>query len=374
MKKTKIFTKTFLYTLGTMLLIALSAHVLLYLLAPRMAVEVAAAESVENSGYLLSSSVDSFQFVMRAIKNALPVSLFICLLLSVLCSCLFSRSMTIPIRQISKAAQKMAEMDRTARCEVSSHDEIGELADNINELYHRLFITIENLEAEKQKVSEGEQAKIDFLRTASHELKTPVTALNATLENMILGVGRYRDHAACLPECKEMTEQLSVMIHEILETSKMNITVRAEPPEVINLSEFLSKLCEPYQLIAAAHGVTFDLKLPECFSLKVSEREFGRAVSNILTNAVNYTERGKKVSVYVDKNRLVVENECIPISRQELPHLFEPFYRPDFSRSRESGGNGLGLYIVATIFSALDITYTFAPMHDPDGMRFTIRL
>lgn len=89
----------------------------------------------------------------------------------------------------------MSKMDKSAVCIVSSQDEVRELADNINQLYYRLFTTIKNLEAEKEKVKESEQAKIDFLRAASHELKTPVTALNATLENMILGVGSYCDYS-----------------------------------------------------------------------------------------------------------------------------------------------------------------------------------
>ena len=65
---------------------------------------------------------------------------------------------------------------------------------DINNLYQSLLLTIRNLELEKEKVSLAEKEKIDFLRTASHELKTPVTELNATLENMILGIGEYRDY------------------------------------------------------------------------------------------------------------------------------------------------------------------------------------
>lgn len=374
MKNMKIFPKTFLYTLGTMVFIVIAAHLLLYLLAPRLAVEFVSADGVENSSILLSGSIDSFQFVARSIKKALPVSLLCCMFLSVVCSYFFSKGVTIPVRQISQTTERMAEMDRAAVCSVCTHDEIEELSNNINQLYCRLLSTIENLESEKQRVSESERAKIEFMRAASHELKTPVTALNATLENMILGVGRYRDYESCLPECKEMVEQLSVMIHEILETSKVNFMVQAEMPAEIDLSEQMATLCEPYQLIAAAHGVRFYLDMPQSFLIKISINEFSKAISNIIANAVAYTEKGKRVYVYMKGNALVIENECVPINKCELPHLFEPFYRPEFSRSRESGGNGLGLYIVAAIFSALNISYTFAPMEQPQGMCFTVYL
>ena len=217
-----------------------------------------------------------------------------------------------------------------------------------------------------------EQAKIDFLRAASHELKTPVTALNATLENMILGAGKYQDYAAYLPECKEMVEQLSGMIHEILETSRLN--TMDEPAKSFNATGLLIELCEPYQIIAAAHQIAFSLDLPEQFPVTLPVGLFSKAVSNILANAVAYTGAGKTVSVYMDGRCLIIENECAPIPDAEIRRLFEPFYRPDFSRSRDSGGNGLGLYIVDTLLTSMNISYSFAPMEFSKGMCFAIRL
>ena len=169
-----------------------------------------------------------------------------------------------------------------------------------------------------------------------------------------------------------MVEQLSGMIHEILETSKLNLT--AEPPKQVDVSELLVELCEPYQLIAAAHQVTFSLDLPEQFSAVLPVGPFSKAVSNVLANAVAYTETGKTISVYMDENQLIIENECVPIPDDEIRRLFEPFYRPDFSRSRESGGNGLGLYIVDTLLTSMNIPYSFAPMKSPPGMCFTIQI
>ena len=103
-------------------------------------------------------------------------------------------------------------------------------------------------------------------------------------------------------------------------------------------------------------------------------RSFSKAVSNVLANAVAYTETGKAVTVFMDGRSLMIENECVPITSNEIPRLFEPFYRPDFSRDRESGGNGLGLYIVDTLLTSMNIFYSFAPMKSPPGMCFTIWL
>lgn len=89
------------------------------------------------------------------------------------------------------------------------------------------------------------------------------------LENMILGVGRYQDYDDCLPECKAITERLSEMIHEILETSKLSVSTKNAVPIKINVSELLASLCEPYQLIATTHGVQFHLKIDDAVSVEL---------------------------------------------------------------------------------------------------------
>ena len=365
MKRLKLFPKIFLYTMSIMLFVVVVTHGLIYLLAPQMQLALSTQDDVVVS-------IRQEQFVTEAVEKALPISLICSLLISVVCSLLFSKAIADPIKKISASTEQMMKLDHGANCPIHTKDEIGTLAQNVNDLYSNLLSTIEHLEREKDAVRDMERAKVDFLRAASHELKTPVTALNATLENMILGVGKYQDYATYLPECKEMVEQLSGMIHEILETSKLNLT--AEAPKQVDVSELLAELCEPYQLIAAAHQITFSLDLPEQFSAVLPVGPFSKAVSNILANAVAYTETGKSVSVYMDENCLIIENECDPIPDREIRRLFEPFYRPDFSRSRESGGNGLGLYIVDTLLTSMDIRYSFVPMKSPPGMCFTIQL
>ena len=369
MKRLKLFPKTFLYTLALMVFVIVTAHILIYLLAPQMGMVVTTADNIAEE---ITVSIREEKIVMQAIQKALPFSLICSLVISVICSLLFSKAIVAPIEGISASTERMMKLDRAAACPIHSKDEIGLLAQNVNDLYSNLLSTIEHLEQEKDRVSEMERAKVDFLRAASHELKTPVTALNATLENMILGVGKYQDYTTYLPECKEMVERLSGMIHEILETSKLNVTV--EPPKPVDMTDLLAELCEPYQLIAAAHQIKFSLNLPEQFAAKIPVGLFKKAVSNVLANAVAYTEAGKTVSVYLDGRSLVIENECVPIPDGEIHRLFEPFYRTDFSRSRENGGNGLGLYIVDTLLTSMNIPYSFAPMKSSPGMCFTIQL
>lgn len=369
MKRLKLFPKTFFYTLGLMLFVVVAAHVLIYLLAPQMQLELSAAD---NTTERIVVSVNEAKIIMQAIQKALPLSIVCCLLISVVCSLLFSKAIADPIKRISASTERMMKLDRAANCPIHTKDEIGILAQNVNKLYSDLLSTIEHLEQEKETVRDMERSKTDFLRAASHELKTPVTALNAVLENIILGVGKYRDYDLYLPKCKEIAENLSKMIYDILETSKINVDY--EKTELVNISELVEDVCEPYCMIAAAHQISFSVDLPFQINLKVSENQFKKAISNILANAVQYTEAGKRISVYTEDRNVIIENECEVISDNEIDRLFEPFYRSEFSRDKESGGNGLGLYIVDTIFKSMNISYSFKAMPNLSGMRFTIYL
>ena len=169
-------------------------------------------------------------------------------------------------------------------------------------------------------------------------------------------------------------EQLATMIHEILETSKINMETTQEDSTKCNLSDLISNVCEPYELIAATHGINLQLDIPQEYRIMIPQKQFSRAFSNIIANAVTYTPNEGSVFVCLKEHTLTVENECIPIDKQQLAHIFEPFYRPDFSRNSDSGGNGLGLYIVSTIFSSLHISYEFLPTESQKGMCFSILL
>ena len=368
MRNRKLFSKIFIYTFLVMLFVTVMAHVFLYLLAPQMTVST--NHFVE--GTIIESDVNSGILIKSAIKKALPVSLFFCAFISAGCSLLFSGAMTRPIKQIAEATEKMEKLDKTAKCAVRTKDEIGELASRVNKLYASLLSTIENLEEEKRKVSEAEQSKIDFLRAASHELKTPVTALNAILENMILGVGKYKDRDTCLLECREITGQLSFMIKEILDTSRLDFTQEGKGAETFDLSETLPVVCEPYQLIATAKKIGFSLSIQEKCFVHTSKKNLEKILSNLLSNAVSYTKPGHKISVVLTARQIKIENECTPIPPEKLAHVFEPFYRPDFARDRKDGGNGLGLYIVDTLSKALGLPYQFVATENPSGMCFTL--
>ncbi len=467
MKRLKIFPKTFLYTLGLMLIIVLLSHTLIYFLMPwaynyqqekaleadaaRLVEQIIIAPSEERVNYVTSFAAkwsanayvtyDDFSYhvdllkeeaaasspdgkvdvtiiatatedglkislaenplggadffkveqgfadgagsitavvsrqhiedAVSAVLMILPFTAILCMVISVLFALAYSRMFTRPIQQISAATEKMRELEPDAHCPNDTQDEMGMLADNVNSLYQTLLSTIRTLEQEIEKVEAADIQKTNFLRAASHELKTPVTAVSVMLENMLLGIGKYKDRDTYLARCKELTDRLAQMIKEILDASRAEFAGEQEQTDFL-IADALNAVIEPYQIIAKAKGITFSVDTGEPFTVHLPQGMIEKAISNILANAVSYTKPDSTIYVACKGQRFIIENECTPIPPEHLAHIFEPFYRPDYGRDRAAGGNGLGLYLVATILKSLDISYSFSPSENIEGMSFQI--
>ena len=308
---------------------------------------------------------------VSAVLMILPFTAILCMVISVLFALAYSRMFTRPIQQISATTEKMRELEPDAHCPNDTQDEMGMLADNVNSLYQTLLSTIRTLEQEIEKVEAADIQKTNFLRAASHELKTPVTAVSVMLENMLLGIGKYKDRDTYLARCKELTDRLAQMIKEILDASRAEFADEQEQTDFL-IADALNAVIEPYQIIAKAKGIAFSVDAGEPFAVHLPQGMIEKAISNILANAVSYTKPDSTIYVSCKGQRLIIENECTPIPPEHLVHVFEPFYRPDYGRDRAAGGNGLGLHLVATILKSLDIPYSFSPSEDIKGMSFQI--
>ena len=313
--------------------------------------------------------LESFTETRDVILKILPYSIFISLLIALIASYIYARKITTPIKEICDVTKKMENLNKEAFCKVETEDEIGILAANVNSLYENLLNTIVSLEEEIKNVSESEKIKVDFLRSASHELKTPLMSMNIMIENMLYDIGKYKNHYIYLEKCKDIVSELSKMVQEILDTSKLNI-INNKNESVLDLGSLVQKNIEPYKLIAKSKKINIKMNLKESFNIKVDEKLFTKAISNIISNAVNYTDEGKEIRIYIKDKKLIIENDCKPISEEHLEHIFEAFYRVDFDRNKSSGGNGLGLYIVQQILKMYNLDYSFKSILT--GMSFEV--
>ena len=322
-----------------------------------------------NGSAKIVMDLESFTETRDIILKILPYSIFISLLIALIASYIYARKITTPIKEICDVTKKMENLNKEAFCKVETEDEIGILAANVNSLYENLLNTIVSLEEEIKNVSESEKIKVDFLRSASHELKTPLMSMYIMIENMLYDIGKYKNHYMYLEKCKDIVSELSKMVQEILDTSKLNI-INNKNESVLDLGSLVQKNIEPYKLIAKSKKINIKVNLKESFNIKVDEKLFTKAISNIISNAVNYTDEGKEIRIYIKDKKLIIENDCKPISEEHLAHIFEAFYRVDFDRNKSSGGNGLGLYIVQQILKMYNLDYSFKSILT--GMSFEV--
>ena len=322
-----------------------------------------------NGSAKIVMDLESFTETRDIILKILPYSIFISLLIALIASYIYARKITTPIKEICDVTKKMENLNKEAFCKVETEDEIGILAANVNSLYENLLNTIVSLEEEIKNVSESEKIKVDFLRSASHELKTPLMSMNIMIENMLYDIGKYKNHYIYLEKCKDIVSELSKMVQEILDTSKLNI-INKKDESVLDLGSLVQKNIEPYKLIAKSKKINIKMNLKESFNIKVDEKLFTKAISNIISNAVNYTDEGKEIRIYIKDKKLIMENDCKPIADEHLAHIFEAFYRVDFDRNKSSGGNGLGLYIVQQILKMYNLDYSFKSILT--GMSFEV--
>lgn len=317
----------------------------------------------------LSLSTQPIREAKQVTFKVLPYSILISLLISLMAAYIYSRAMTKPIKNILQVTKDMEALKKDSYCLVDSEDEIGMIAENINSLYDTLWNTIESLEQKIEDISQVEKEKVEFLRSASHELKTPLTSLHILLENMKYNVGKYSDRDLYLEKAQEMVMELNKMVQNILNTSKLQTVVWGQE-EDLDIKDLLLETMESYKVLARSKKIQVNIDLEEGFPYYGNKESLKKLFSNIISNAINYTNQGKRINISLLDGTLVVENQCKPLSEDVLKQIFKVFYRPDFSRGKKDGGSGLGLYIVKDILDHEGLEHSFEP--SDLGMKFII--
>jgi len=295
-----------------------------------------------------------------------PYVLALILLISLIAAFVYSRFLAKPIVQISGISKKIANLELAERCDTSRSDEIGVLANNLNEMAEKLSVSMdelqcanEQLQADIEKEREHERRRRDFFTAISHELKTPVTILKGELDGMILNVGKFKDRDKYLQEAYKTSESIEKLVRDIMTLAKLD-TIRLQP-EPIALSNITDAFAATYEPIAQSKQIRINRRYDESTLIEADKAQIETVISNIIGNAVKHSPEHSVVDIDIiragDTVRLSVQNSGVQIAPDELEKLWEPFYRTDKSRSRDTGGSGLGLYIVKTILELHGFSY-----------------
>ena len=334
-----------------------------------------------NENYILSLSVSegTVNQIMVTFLKITPAILLLIFLISIISAQIISRVITKPVIDISYISKKLTKLDMTWRCNTSRTDEIGILANNLdtmakrlNETLNELTVANKQLQKDIEKEKEREKLQTEFFRAVSHELKTPLTIIKGELEGMICEVGEYKDKKKYLKHSLKVANEMENLIKEILSVAMMKDENFKLNMKNLNFTNIIKKAYRKYQGIAEDKGIEIITDIQDDYEFTGDERLLENAISNVVGNAVIYSPKKEKVFIEFNNKMIKIENTGIHIEKEDLKQLFNPFFRVDKARSRNTGGSGLGLYITKTIFDYHNISYKVE--NTKRGVLFTIEL
>ena len=304
------------------------------------------------------ATVDSQKEARDISLGFLPYTLLASFVLSLIASYLYARMISAPILEIKRMTKRMKRLDRTASLPIDSQDEIGVLKQHINDLYHHLLEVIDNLEKQKQENLKLEQMKVEFLRGASHELKTPLASLKIILENMRDKIGRYKDRDRYLSVSLDIVDEMNQIVLEILSLS--SVQELGGDKEWIQLDDVVNRILTQNQVLVENRSLSIDNYLPAT-SIFMNLPILKLVLSNIISNAVKHSDKGGVIRIGLENEGrdFVIENTSI--SKENISAK---------AQSKKEGG--LGLFVVKYLLEHEELSYRFE--ESPTGRRFVMVL
>lgn len=250
---------------------------------------------------------------------------------------LLARGMTQPLRDMALAAERLARGDYSERVPITSRDELGRTAETFN----RMATELENVE----------RLRRDLVANVSHELKTPISALRAHLENLLDGV--EEPNPATISVMLQQSERLGRLVEQLLDLSRLESGVVSMERTPVPLERVVARVISEVEVgrETAAH---VDNRIPQGFPRVLADEErIHQVLFNLVDNALRFTPPDGAVTVTAVRQEgqceISVEDTGSGISEAHQPFVFERFYRVDPSRSRSDGGTGIGLTIARSI-------------------------
>ena len=280
----------------------------------------------------------------------LPYTLLASFLISLLVAYIYARTIVAPILEIKRVTRRMMDLDGQVRLRVDSKDEIGDLKEQINSLYQHLLTVIADLHDKNEAILQLEKMKVEFLRGASHELKTPLASLKILIENMKENIGRYKDRDHYLGVALGIVDDLSHHVLQILSLSSVQ-EIREEKEEV-DLLQMTQSLVKDYALLAKERELQVDISLTHQQAY-INPSVMKLILSNLISNAIKHSTSGGLVRIGEREGELYIENSCSPEEQEKLAQSFSE------NASRKAKGSGMGLFVVKSLLEHEKLPYHF---------------
>lgn len=263
----------------------------------------------------------------------LPYSLILSLCFSAIVSFVYAKSIKNYVVEIKRVTDQMMALDKKARLEIDSNDEIGQLKAQINDLYETLLDSISNLELKNKEILRLEKIKYDFFKGASHELKTPLASLKIILENMKYNVGKYKNRDLYIDDYIDLVDHLTKSIQQIL--SVYSIENLKDDEEIVCIKNELSRVLQKYDVLIHQKELRIQNDVKD-ETMYIGKTALNIILSNLISNAINYTYEKGMIQIGIEQDYFYIQNKQDPTQPK---------------------GNGLGLYIVRNLLDNYKMKY-----------------
>jgi signal transduction histidine kinase len=309
---------------------------------------VAAAAVADHMGMMTGPmSTTMLRGLQTAISDGLDDAILVgigaALVVAIVSSLLVSTLITRPIHRAARAAEEIAAGGYGHRVAYAGHDEIAEFTRSFNDM--------------AAKLEETETLRRQLLATVSHELRTPLTSIQGYMAGLIDGVFPAEPETFALVQRE--AARLTRLVDDIERLSRLEAGVERVEPVSLAAGVVATTVVEGVRPLFEGKGVSLELDLPERLpEVWADEDKLSQILVNLLVNALKYTDEGGRVVLRAEAGargadrsfvRFLVEDNGIGIPPEDLPHIFERFYRVDKSRSSAGGGSGVGLAVVKTL-------------------------
>lgn len=307
------------------------------------------------------------------------ITLIICLALSAVLASHFTK----PLIEMGEVAKAMTRLDFSKKYEGRRNDEVGQLGESLNLLSDHLEEAIRELRTSNEKLAQEvkEKERVDAMRrefivNVSHELKTPIALIQGYAEGLTAGVAESpEDRDFYCNTIAEEADRMNTMVTQLLSLSRLELGRENVQSEPVDLGECLRRAVDKTAVLRS--GRDLHVTCTGDVTVESDAHQIDQIVMNYLTNAIRYTPDGGRIELSVHRTeqggaKVTVFNEGEGVAEEELPKLWEKFYRTDKARSRASGGTGVGLSIVRA--SAALLGGQTGAQNVPGGIEFWLTL
>ena len=269
------------------------------------------------------------------ISIAITVILILCLVIIVI-SVLYSGRIVSPMKEVAGSIAMISSGDFNETMQIKGYSEVEDIADNFNSM----LSVLQNLEDVRQ----------EFVSNVSHELKTPITSVKVLAESLLgqegLPVEIYQEF---MVDINDELERMNKIINDLLSLVKMDKNAEDLTIDEVNINEFVESILKQLRPIADQRNIEIIFESVRPVTAQIDEVKLGMAFRNLIENAIKYNYESGWVRVSLNADHkffyLKVSDSGVGIPQELQDSIFERFYRVDKARSRETGGNGLGLAI-----------------------------